>query len=179
MDRKAIGKLAALGAALVLLALAAGNSGSFSWAQGNCTTTVFPGGSIQRAIDNASSGAVVCLRAGTYQEGVSINKSLTLRGEGRGSVIIVGSLSVTNAVNVTIEGLTLQGGRGLVVVNSAKVVVRYVEVVESEAAGVLVSNSSIELVSNDITKNGGDGVAVFGSTVDLRANFIVENKGCG
>ncbi len=34
MDRKAIGKLAALGAALVLLALAAGNSGQVGWAQG-------------------------------------------------------------------------------------------------------------------------------------------------
>jgi hypothetical protein len=197
-------KLLGIGAAIAILLLAAGNSGQVRTvaAQADCNRTVYAGDSIQRALDNAKPGEIVCVRAGTYQEGLTINKPITLRGEGQGRVIIVGSISVANAVNVTLQGFTLQGGRGLVVVNSSSVTLADLAVIGSEAAGVMVNNSSVQvsqslisgnklqgvlvalnssavLASTDITKNGGDGLAVSASKAEMRLNFITENQGCG
>jgi hypothetical protein len=197
-------KLLGIGAAIAILLLAAGNSGQVRTvaAQADCNRTVYAGDSIQRALDNAKPGEIVCVRAGTYQEGLTINKPITLRGEGQGRVIIVGSISVANAVNVALRGFTLQGGRGLVVVNSSSVTLADLAVIGSEAAGVMVNNSSVQvsqslisgnklqgvlvalnssavLASTDITKNGGDGLAVSASKAEIRGNFITENQGCG
>jgi WD40 repeat protein len=197
-------KLLGIGAAIAILLLAAGNSGQVRTvaAQADCNRTVYAGDSIQRALDNAKPGEIVCVRAGTYQEGLTINKPITLRGEGQGRVIIVGSISVANAVNVALQGFTLQGGRGLVVVNSSSVTLADLAVIGSEAAGVMVNNSSVQvsqslisgnklqgvlvalnssavLASTDITKNGGDGLAVSASKAEIRGNFVIENQGCG
>jgi translation initiation factor 6 (eIF-6) len=142
------------------------------------------------------------VRAGTYQEGLTINKPITLRGEGQGRVTIVGSISVTNAVNVTLQGFTLQGGRGLVVFNSSSVTLIDLAVIGSEAAGVMVHNSSVQvsqclisgnklqgmlvalnssvaLASTDITKNGGDGLAASDSNAEIRGSRVTENQGVG
>lgn len=48
----------------------------------SCDATVTSGGSIQAAVDAASSGDVVCVESGTYTEQVVINKDLTLKGLG-------------------------------------------------------------------------------------------------
>jgi WD40 repeat protein len=197
-------KLLGIGAAIAILLVAAGNSGQVRTvaAQADCNRTVYAGDSIQRALDNAKPGEIVCVRAGTYQEGLTINKPITLRGEGQGRVIIVGSISVANAVNVALQGFTLQGGRGLVVFNSSSVTLADLAVIGSEAVGVMVNNSSVQvsqslisgnklqgvlvalnssavLASTDITKNGGDGLAVSASKAEMRLNFITENQGCG
>jgi len=47
--------------------------------------------SIQEAINSASSGDTIEVRAGTYNESVTVNKSLTLRGAGADSTTIVGA----------------------------------------------------------------------------------------
>ncbi|MFB6108029.1 MAG: TasA family protein [Haloplanus sp.] len=49
---------------------------------------VTPGGSIQAAVDAASSGDVVKVRAGTYVEQVVLDKPLHLVGEGPGETVI-------------------------------------------------------------------------------------------
>jgi WD40 repeat protein len=197
-------RLLGIGAAIAILLLAAGNSGQVRTvaAQADCNRTVYAGDSIQRAIDNAKPGEIVCVRAGTYQEGLTINKPITLRGEGQGRVTIVGSISVTNAVNVTLQGFTLQGGRGLVVFNSSSVTLIDLAVIGSEAAGVMVNNSSVQvsqclisgnklqgmlvalnssvvLASTDITKNGGDGLAASDSNAEIRGSRVTENQGVG
>lgn len=63
---------------LLLTAAAAPASG-----QGKPTTVVDPGESIQAAVDDATAGATIVVRAGTYREQVAITKDgITLRGKG-------------------------------------------------------------------------------------------------
>lgn len=71
-------KLFGVGIAIGLLALGPGGFG-----QASCTVTVQPGESIQKAIDQAAEGTVICLEAGKFQENIEIHKSLTLRGAGQ------------------------------------------------------------------------------------------------
>jgi hypothetical protein len=90
MKLRLIGQLVGLGAALVLVALAVGNQEQSGWAQ-DCTIIVSPGRSINQAINNASPGAVICLRAGTWNEAILISKPVTIIGAGQDSTFIIGN----------------------------------------------------------------------------------------
>jgi len=72
---------------------------------------------IQEAVNAASSGDTIFVRAGTYYEHVVVNKTVSLTGENRDTTIIDGG-GVGNAVdvlanNVTITGFTVRGSGGL------------------------------------------------------------------
>lgn len=103
-----------------------------------CDATVTPGESINNAVDNAASGDVVCVESGTYDEQVTINKDLTLKGLNNptiavpsdpkdfaipesspgwepivfaygGSVDSDGNVSGSATVDVTVKGFTIDG----------------------------------------------------------------------
>jgi parallel beta-helix repeat protein len=69
---------------------------------------------IQEAINNASSGDIIYVRAGTYHENVVVNKSVTLVGEEISSTIVDGEKYGSSPVvavmadNVTIARFTIQ-----------------------------------------------------------------------
>jgi len=70
---------------------------------------------IQGAIDLAVSGDTVSVAAGSYQQDIIINKSLTLQGAGRTTTTILRNTSVNQVVliqasNVTITGFKIDGG---------------------------------------------------------------------
>ena len=69
---------------------------------------------IQQAINAASSGDTVYVRAGTYYEHITIGESLTLQGEDRDTTVIDGNGSgnviYVTANYVTISGLTIANG---------------------------------------------------------------------
>ena len=69
---------------------------------------------IQSAVDVAGEGATIEIRAGAYNENVIINKSLTLRGEGKDTTIIdgggSGNVIYITANHVTISGLKVTNG---------------------------------------------------------------------
>ena len=74
---------------------------------------------IQAAINAASNGDIIDVSAGTYNEVVTINKSLSMIGAGCGSTIIDGGgtnptgISVpANTTNVSISNLTVQNTNG-------------------------------------------------------------------
>ena len=114
MNLKRIGKLFGLGLALVFLAMATGSIGT-AQAERSCTVTLQPGQSIQRAIDRAAEGDVICLAEGTWRESIKIEKSLTLRGQGQEKTIIKGKevgypviwIESEEVIEVKIEGLTV------------------------------------------------------------------------
>jgi parallel beta-helix repeat protein len=78
------------------------------------TLIVHNGESIQEAINNASSGDIIYVLSGTYQESIVINKSITLIGENRENTIIdgggIGNVISIQASDVNISGFTMQNG---------------------------------------------------------------------
>lgn len=88
---------------------------------GTSTITVLPGDSIQYAIDQAPSGAIICLTAGIWDENITISKSLILRGSGTNSTFLyaiddgearsVIRVTSDQEIDVRIEQLTIKGIR--------------------------------------------------------------------
>jgi pectin methylesterase-like acyl-CoA thioesterase len=91
-------------AVLVTVAL-----GASVLAQEPCTISVQPWKSIQRAIDAAPEGAVICLTEGERKEGLEISKSLTLRGLGPERSVVWGGITISTPekIQVRIEGLKI------------------------------------------------------------------------
>ena len=99
---------------------------------------------IQLAIDAASPGEEVYVRAGTYYEHVTIGKSLTLQGEDRETTIIDCS-GPSNVVNVTSSYVTV---RGFTITNSGSST-------PEDAGIVLHSVSNNTIADNNIYSNNG------------------------
>ncbi len=123
---------------LILIPLAAGSifqPGSAShtqkWSAGHFlqptgTITVCAGPpacdhtTIQAAINAALPDDIIQLSSETYQESITIHKSLSILGEGLGSTIIQAAgdqgeaasrvITITNGVSVTLDGITIQYG---------------------------------------------------------------------
>ena len=194
-------KFFVVGAALVLLALAAGSSGL-----AQKTITVCASGcsfsKIQEAINAAAEGDTIQVRAGTYAENLQISKRLTLQGESRDKVTIQGTVAILSTKLVSISGFTVKGGQGVLIEDSTTIVLSDNAIVESVLEGLLSRSSSITvrgnlisknkshgillvlgskalITGNTITNNGGDGINVAASQADIRENIVRDNTGCG
>ncbi|NOR47262.1 MAG: hypothetical protein GQ533_04345, partial [Methanosarcinaceae archaeon] len=65
---------------------------------------------IQAAVDNASSGETICIKAGSYTENVDIaTPHLTLRGEGAGEVTVNVTSISDHAFEVTANYVNISG----------------------------------------------------------------------
>lgn len=93
-----------VGIAIVMAALMAASgivAAPASVASGHCDETATPGDSIQDEIDNAGTGATVCVEPGTYDESLSIEADgLTLDAED--------GATVTDTVTVAADGVTIE-----------------------------------------------------------------------
>lgn len=137
---------------------------------------------IQEAIDQASSGDTILIKAGTYPEDVTVHskEGLMIIGEGRDYVFItgekrVGSLHIGKwpygATDVTIQGLTVtqHGGLGVGIFNGSGVHLKQVHVkgmvFSQQVQGVHIENCIIE--DSETT-----GVAFANSSGTLVGNMI-------
>jgi len=143
---------------------------------------------IQDAINNASSGATILIGNGTYYESLTINKTLTLLGQGRDVTTIDGNganyaVSVT-ADNVTIEHLTVTNtGAGPyvngvhadrckgVIINNTKIAKTY--------TGLTVSFLGNSVFSANIIANNTNGVLLLYSNNNVFSNNIVQSNSEG
>jgi WD40 repeat protein len=192
-------KMFGLGAALVLVTLAVGGTAQK-------TITVCPSGcdftSIQAAITAATDGSTIQVKAGTYQESLTITKPLSVLGEGPDKTIIQGGIVIlaTKVVNVT--GFTVKGqgiqvqdsqavsllnnvidqgaSDGLSIANSGTVTVRGSTIQNSKGSGIVIALGSKAIISaNTIRANDGDGISLGSSQADLRGNIVAGNSSCG
>ncbi|MDD3622682.1 MAG: NosD domain-containing protein, partial [Methanofollis sp.] len=78
--------------------------------------TVNPSASIQDAVDSATAGDVITVNAGTYDEDVTVDKRLTLRGEGN-AIVNGGFLLGGAAAGATVENFIVNQGTDSVAIN--------------------------------------------------------------
>jgi parallel beta-helix repeat protein len=170
-------------AALALLVLGLGLGTPVGLAQR--TITVCPQGcqyaKIQEAINAASEGDTIQVKAGTYQENLTITKRLTLQGEGKDKVTIQGTVTILSAKLVTLSGFTVKGGQGVQIEDSTTIVLSDNAFVESTAEGLLARSSfTVTLRGNLISRNKSHGLLLaFGSRAIITGNTITSNGGDG
>ena len=141
--------------------------------------------SIQEAIDHAHNGDTIFIKAGQYEEDVTVHSKngLTIIGEGSKNVLItglnrVGTLHIGKwpygATNVTVTGMTIQqhGGLGVGIFNGAGVTLTDIHV------NGLIFSQQVQNVRIENCIVGGSettGMAFADSEATLVGNFIHDN----
>lgn len=147
----------------LLLSVGAGLTDSIDQ-QSDCTVMVTPEQSIQKAIDEAKEGAVICLAAGTWEENIEINKELTLRGAGRGRTVIRGKSGDKSVVieimsdleiRVGIESLTAKGGftNGVWIGDKAKVTITNSQLSENWSGIGIGRSAEATIIDSQLSHN--------------------------
>jgi hypothetical protein len=135
---------------------------------GDCSVSGTPCATIQYAINQAATGDIVSVGAGTYSELININKPLTLQGAQAGVDARTRSGAETilrtpagqnftleaNANNVTVDGFTIDGAFA-----------------GSSAGGITLSTNTH--ITNNILKNNQ--VAIGAATVDVSGLRVSQN----
>jgi parallel beta-helix repeat protein len=121
---------------------------------------------IQAAINAANPGETIFVKAGTYDEHLVVNKSLTLIGEDMNTTIIDGSgtglVIRSNVSNVEIRGFTIQNGGS------------------SPDGGISIGGSVNNTICDNMIRNNGVGITLIGSNAcSIISNLIVNCSWAG
>jgi parallel beta-helix repeat protein len=157
------------------------------------TITVCPSGcsysSVQAAIDAASPGDTIEIRAGTYQENITITKSLTLTGAGRDVTSIQGkepgkpvvTITGDQEISVTVQGLTIAEAKaatprswrehGFRISGKVRLVVRGCRVSDNPHSGLWVVGTDVGALEVSDCLITGNAVAAIGNS---NPNFVVS-----
>ncbi|WP_286255104.1 right-handed parallel beta-helix repeat-containing protein [Streptomyces graminofaciens] len=138
--------------------IGAGLGAAPSTAAGRMTHLVFPGESIQRAVDAAEPGDTVLLTPGRYRGSVEIDTSgVTLRGMGRSTVVEPGTKKAVNRCAEGGNGICVVGAKGRAVEG---VTVASLTVTGFAGSGVFAQETDGLTVRNvTAVKNGVWGIA--------------------
>jgi parallel beta-helix repeat protein len=146
---------------------------------------------IQAAVNAATTGAVITVDPGTYNEAVVVNKSVTIEGAQHGvagqsssrtggnpateSIVGNGSFSFdVTASNVTIDGFTLQGGNnpgaggfGILITNAVSGTHVVNNIIQDNIIGLGLTNSgaSQAVIQNNLFKDNNNPGAASGSAI--------------
>jgi parallel beta-helix repeat protein len=135
---------------------------------------------IQDGIDNANSGDIIYVYSGIYFENLIINKTITLIGENKESVIISGdyensAIKITgNSEYVNISGFTIKNGfRGIHIDGKGKHNISGNKIISNKDKGVRIKSDNNTLINNHIMSNK-DG---FGPQIDIcSSNNLIKNN---
>jgi hypothetical protein len=139
--------------------------------------------SYQDAIDNAQSGEVVKLPAGTIHDHLVLKEGVILMGAGAGRTILDGDgygTVITGAKNAMVIGLTVRNGAVGIASMASYMGIFHNEIVENKNMGIHICGGSAALVNNLIARNQGlGGVAINSGFPYLANNTIVDNPSHG
>lgn len=165
-----------------------------SFAPVNNTDTDAQFSSIGAATDNATAGDTITCAAGTYTEGVYIDKSLTLLGAGAATTTIDGNgddvVYITlDSGDVTVSGFSVINGKFGIhlvgIVNGSSVNINHNIITGNWLCGIrgsttgVDSASSVTIEENVITDNDLSGISFYDvsgeSTLNIFRNTIYDN----
>jgi hypothetical protein len=133
------------------------------------THAVLPGTSIQAKIDIAVAGDIVAIFGGTYNEDITVNKSIRLVEVSGQQVILTGNVTFSNITNApSFEGFTFgSSGRGIILNSTTGMIFR--NLTGTSSSGITANGaSSIQVLNSDVTDVTINGT----STLKLRDSSI-------
>ena len=141
-----------------------------------CTVTVSPSQIIQTAVNDASSGDVVCVRAGTYHQQVKfrpVDAGITLQAYPGERPVLDGQGSIPDGKY-----------EGLIHVNASNVTVEGFDVFNSDGRGIVVAQLSSEtqslqnvVIRNNFVHGSTDaGININGNETNQIHNILIENN---
>ena len=170
-----------------------------------CVPTDYP--TIQEAVDNATAGATIIVRSGTYYENVNVSKQLNLIGEGNpvvdaggsGSAITLSACEIKfhgfTAANSSYVGIEVLSDNNFIVNNTASnncygIYLKYSNnntitnnnANSNDLDGIYLNHSNNNTItSNNVSSNDLDGISLGSSNnntiTNNNANY--SDSGCG
>jgi len=174
-------KFVGLSLTLAILALIAGSKEPLAQ---SCTVHLSPGSSLLEAIESAPSGAVICLGAGLWREGIiPLKKSLTLRGSGREQTRLQASLWTNikrdEELSLVVEALTLERppGDGVLLLGRARATFTGVTIFMAGDDGIDLNHEAQAILRDVHILNSGDaGLEVWDkSRLEVQQGAITGN----
>jgi parallel beta-helix repeat protein len=133
---------------------------------------------VQEAINAAQQGDSIIVKSGVYSEHVTVNKSVSIAGEDRGTTVIDGdgtdTVVLVTANNVILEGFTIRNGRNGIIVSAARnCTIRNNLVEDNKNRGILINNSrNCTLNRNHVVRTQ----SMYGMNVNSSRNILVEEN---
>lgn len=142
----------------------------------DCTVIVTPSQNIQTALNNASSGDVVCVRAGTYHQQIQfrpVDSGITVQAYPGERPVLDGQASIPDGKY-----------EGLIHVNASNVTVEGFDVFNSAGRGIVVAQLSSEtqtqqnvVIRNNIVRGSTDaGININGNANNHPRNILIEGN---
>ncbi len=144
-----------------------------------CTPDVTPAGSIQTAIDNAITGATICIGVGTYNEQITLKDNITLQGEELSRTIIDGGATGTDVTfedSAEIDNITITNGNVGISVETANTVTIGNVIITNSTTGIQCTVDSTITLENTIIDNNTTGVDCSKLSDVTVTNTIISNN---
>jgi parallel beta-helix repeat protein len=181
MDRKKILMLSAVACATVLIILLIVYYPPYS--SGIRVPEQYP--TIQAAINAAKTGDTIFVASGTYVERISVNKTVTLKGQNRNNTIIdgnqgTGPVVLINVSKVSIVGFTIRNScvacYGVYIQNSVNSSIRE-NIFTKNNRGIFITGCTNIMVANNVVSNDSGTSIYIGNSVNvtLRNNELIGN----
>ncbi len=183
------------GLILAMIAWSMVGYSNLSFATGSAKTLKVPSDykTIQSAIDAASSGDIVLVAPGRYEENIKLREGVILRGSGADATTIDGGgrqnvnvvegakMAVIEGFTITNSGLRGKTGDSMDVgisANNAPMTIANCRITGNNA-GIRVLFSPSNIVNNVVSNNKVHGIYVFYSDATVKNNIIYNNESYG
>jgi hypothetical protein len=144
-----------------------------------CTPDVTPTGSIQTAIDNAITGATICIGVGTYNEQITLKDNITLQGEELSRTIIDGGATGTDVTledSAEIDNITITNGNVGILVETTNTVTIGNVIITNSTTGIQCTVDSTIILENTIIDTNTTGVDCPNLSDVTITNTIISNN---
>jgi len=136
---------------------------------------------VQEAIDNAASGDLILVAAGTYYEQLTIDKPLTLNSENKTTTIIDGNTSGVcmriTSDNVVVTGFTIRNALiGVVVQDSSGSRITENIVTQTLRESIVLNRTRTSIVANNTLIDNTEGIHLVLSTNNTISQNVVSNS---